>query len=114
MDSRSCAQPGAKQAMGELGDLYYLGRLGRLVRSCRTAAKGQVAAGRSRHRTQLCEYPIQLRDASRMPGDQPLFEAGHFQGISFACKPGEILRSDIRTQTIEWEGQRFRRYVRLL
>src|SRR5580704_3584590 len=97
--------------MGELGDVHYLGRLGRLVRSCRPAAKGQVAGGRSRHGAELCEYPIQLRDASRVPGDQSLLETGNFQSISLACEPGEVLRSGIWTETIERKRHRFRRYV---
>src|SRR5580700_5495624 len=101
MDSRSCPQSGAKQSLGELGDLYYLGRLGRLVRSCRSTPQGQVDGRRSRHGAQLYEYTIQLRDASRVPGDQSLLEARNFQSISLACEPGEVLRNGVWSEAIE-------------
>src|SRR5882762_11451812 len=93
-------QTGAEQALGELGDLYYLGRLGRLVRPCRSAtAEREVDGWESGERTELCEYPIQLWDARRVPGDQSVLQEGNFQGVSFACEPGEVLRRDVWVET---------------
>ncbi len=34
-------------------------------------------------------------DAGRVPGDQSVLQAGNLEGVSFACEPGEVLRSDV-------------------
>lgn len=101
-------QTGTEQGLGELGDLYYLGRLGRLLRPRRSAAAERQVDGREPdERTELCEYPIQLWAAGRVPGDQSVLQAGNFQGAAFACEPGEILRSDLWAETDKRERRGF-------
>src|SRR6266849_6655479 len=115
VDGRPRPQAGAEQGLDEFGDLYYLGRLGRLVRPCRsTAVEGQMDGRKSGERTELCEYPIQLRDAGRVPGDQSVLQEGNFEGVSFACEPGEVLRSDVWVEIDKRERLGFGCYVRLL
>ena len=63
---------------------------------------------------ELCEHAVQLRAARRVPGDQSVFEAGHLQGVPFACERREVLRSGVRAETAECTGRGVRRHVGLL
>ena len=43
--------------------------------------------------TQLQRHAIQLRPAGRLPGNQPVLEAGSIESISFPREPGEIFEA---------------------
>jgi len=111
MDRRARPQTGAEQALGQLSDLHYLGRLGWLVRPCGSAVEEQVDRRRSCEGAWLHQHAIQLRNSCRLPRDQPLFEAGNRQGISFAREPGKVLRNDVWYEATQRERSGVRRHV---
>ena len=75
-----------------------------MVRPRGCAGKRHLDGRRSEERAELHGDAVQLRTARGMLGDQSICEEGNFEGVSFACKSGEVLRGDIWVEGVECQG----------